>query len=134
MTALPERTLEAHDVGAETDFEFDRFRVFEIRGRAIGVVHSAAGWFAIRNRCPHQGAPLCAGKVTGTMLPGPPDQLEWAMDGQVVRCPWHGWEFDLESGRSLFSVSKDRAATYPVRVSDGRVAVLLAAPRRRAAG
>jgi nitrite reductase (NADH) small subunit len=80
---------------------------------------------------PHQGAPLCAGKVTGTMLPGAPDQLEWAMDGQVVRCPWHGWEFDLDSGRALFAISKDRAATYPVQVSDGRVAVLLTAATRR---
>ena len=134
MSAGPERVLEAHDVGAERDFELGRFRMFEIRGRSIGVVHSAAGWFAIRNRCPHQGAPLCAGKVTGTMLPGPPDQLEWAMDGQVVRCPWHGWEFDLDTGRSLFAVSRDRAATYPVQVRDGRVSILLAAPRRRAAG
>jgi nitrite reductase (NADH) small subunit len=134
LTGPPDRPLEPHDVGAETDFELDRCRVFEIRGRSIGVVRSVAGWFAIRNRCPHQGAPLCAGKVTGTMLPGAPDQLEWAMDGQVVRCPWHGWEFDLDSGRALFSISKDRAATYPVQVSDGRVTVLLTAATRRTTG
>jgi nitrite reductase (NADH) small subunit len=129
-----ERPLEAHDVGAEEDFTPGVFKVVEIRGRSIGIVHSAAGWFAIRNRCPHQGAPLCAGKVTGTMLPGAPDQLKWGMDGQVVRCPWHGWEFDLQTGRSLFEVSGDRAATYPVEVRDGRVAVYLTAPRIRSSG
>jgi nitrite reductase/ring-hydroxylating ferredoxin subunit len=128
-----ERALEAHDVGAEEDFDLGVFRVFEIRGRSIGVVHSVAGWFAIRNRGPHLGAPLCAGKVTGTMLPGVPDKLSWGMEGQVVRCPWHGWEFDLQTGRSLFDVSNERTATYPVEVCDGRVEVHLAAPRARPA-
>lgn len=127
----PERSLEAHDVGPEDSFPLGAFRVFDIRGRSIGVVRSPAGWFAIRNRCPHQGAPLCAGRVTGTMLPGAPDSYRWSMDGQVVRCPWHGWEFDLDTGRSLFGVSRDRAATYPVRLDGGRVFVLLPARRVR---
>jgi nitrite reductase (NADH) small subunit len=127
---MAERTLESHDVGAEAaEFDRGRFRIVEVRGRSIGVVHSTAGWFAVRNRCPHQGAPLCAGRVTGTMLPGDPDRYRWAMEGQVVRCPWHGWEFDMQTGRSLFGVSKDRAATYPVEIRDGRVTVQLGAQR-----
>jgi nitrite reductase (NADH) small subunit len=123
-----------HDLGAVREFPLGRFRVFEIAGRPVGVVRTAQGLFAIRNRCPHQGAPLCAGTVTGTMLPGAPDKLTWGMEGQVLRCPWHGWEFELQTGRSLFEVSKDRAATYPVKVHDGRVEVYLAAPRVRRAG
>jgi nitrite reductase (NADH) small subunit len=126
-TTKPGRVLEAHDVGAEADFALDAFRVVEIRGRSIGVVRTVAGWFAIRNRCPHQGAPLCSGRVTGTMLPGLPDELRWGMQGRVLRCPWHGWEFDLETGRSLFGVSRDRAATYALEVRNGRVCVLLPA-------
>jgi nitrite reductase/ring-hydroxylating ferredoxin subunit len=63
------------------------------------------------------------------MLPGDPDRYRWAMEGQVVRCPWHGWEFDMETGRSLFGVSKDRAATYPVEIRDGRVTVQLGVQR-----
>jgi nitrite reductase (NADH) small subunit len=118
-----------HDVGSAQEFELDCFTVVELQGRSIGVVRSVAGWFAVRNRCPHQGAPLCAGVVTGTMLPGEPDAMTWGLDGRVVRCPWHGWEFDLESGRSVFDVTRDRAVTYRVTVQDGRVGVHLPAPR-----
>jgi nitrite reductase/ring-hydroxylating ferredoxin subunit len=125
------RSTEAHAVGAVEDFELDRFRIFEVRGRSIGVVHTEKGWFAIRNRCPHQGAPLCRGPISGTMLPSNPDEYRPAMAGGVVRCPWHGWEFDLETGRSMFGISRDRTATYPVEIRDGEVFVLLAARRSR---
>src|SRR4051794_1714150 len=128
---IPEREYELHDVGAEEDFVLDRFQIVEIKGRSIGVVHTVAGWFTIRNNCPHQGAPLCAGVVTGTMLPSGPDEMVWGLDGCVVRCPWHGWEFDLRTGRSLFEVSRDRTATYPVQVEHGRVAVMMPVRRPR---
>lgn len=41
---------------------------------------------------------------------------------RVLRCPWHGWEFDLESGRCLDDDSL-RAAVYPVEVADGVVRI-----------
>jgi nitrite reductase (NADH) small subunit len=118
-------------VGREDDFPLDTFRIFELAGRSIGVAHTTAGWYAIRNRCPHQGAPLCQGMVTGTMLPGGPDERRYGLKGRVLRCPWHGWEYDLEDGRSLF-VDGGRAATYPVQVSEGTVSVML--PARRGGG
>ena len=42
---------------------------------------------------------------------------------RTLRCPWHGWEFDLESGACLDEPTL-RAAVYPVRVDEGRVLVL----------
>ncbi|HVV90280.1 MAG TPA: Rieske (2Fe-2S) protein [Solirubrobacterales bacterium] len=130
--ATPEREREPYPIGAEDEFELDQFRIFEVNKRSIGVVHTEKGWFAIRNRCPHQGAPLCRGPVTGTMLPAGPDEFRPAMAGGVVRCPWHGWEFDLETGRSLFDVSPDRTAVYPVEIRDGQVCLMLPVRRARA--
>jgi nitrite reductase (NADH) small subunit len=124
-----QRPLEPIDVGAQDEFALDEWKIVNIRGRSIGIVRTVAGFFAIRNRCPHQGAPLCAGVVTGTMLPSAPDQLSWGMEGEVVRCPWHGWEFDMRTGRSLFGVSRDRAAVYGLRVQDGRVSILMPVAR-----
>ncbi len=126
------RRLEAHPVGREDDFPLGRFRIFEVAGRSIGVAHTEAGWYAIRNRCPHQGAPLCRGQIGGTMLPSGPDEMRFGLAGRVLRCPWHGWEFDLDSGRSLY-VGGGRAATYPVQISDGTVSVMLPVRGRGAA-
>jgi 3-phenylpropionate/trans-cinnamate dioxygenase ferredoxin subunit len=75
---------------------------------------------AVRNRCPHHGAPLCRGQVL-ERIGGAPGR--YALSGrEVLRCPWHGWEFDLETGRSLDEPSM-RVAVYPARVADGRVLV-----------
>ncbi len=46
------------------------------------------------------------------------------MDGQVLRCPWHGWEFDLNTSVGLYdSYRHERVATYDVKVEDDEVVV-----------
>ena len=117
------------DVGAADEFEPDRFRIFEHDGLSFGVVHSTSGWYAVRNRCPHMLAPIGRGTLTGTMVPAGPDEMRWGMEGRVLRCPWHGWEYDLETGRSLFATNRTKVATYPVTIEEGRVTVLLPRPR-----
>ncbi|MCL4545292.1 MAG: Rieske (2Fe-2S) protein [Chloroflexi bacterium] len=82
----------------------DRF--FNVRG----------SFFALLNRCPHQGAPLYLGKVTGTSLPSAPGEYRWGRDGEIVRCPWHGWEFDLTTGRSIFNPHRVRVRAYQVSI------------------
>jgi nitrite reductase (NADH) small subunit len=39
---------------------------------------------------------------------------------RTLRCPWHGWEFDLDTGVCLDEPSL-RTAVYPVRVEGGRI-------------
>ena len=100
-------------------------RVFvDVDGRSIGVFNVAGQLYALRNSCPHQGAELCAGTVGGTMVPSRPLAYEYSLEGRVLRCPWHGWEFDLETGEKLFDpTSRARVRTYPVGVEDGVVVV-----------
>ena len=100
-------------------------KIIRVGGREIGVFHTRAGLFALRSSCPHQGAPLCLGTVTGTTLPSMPGEYVWGMEGQVLRCPWHGWEFDMQSGLGLYDPYKhERVATYEVRIEDGEVVLL----------
>ena len=47
----------------------------------------------------------------------------YGLEGRVLRGPWHGWEFDLESGRSLFKPRPGRVKVYVVTVDDGYVVV-----------
>jgi 3-phenylpropionate/trans-cinnamate dioxygenase ferredoxin subunit len=36
--------------------------------------------------------------------------------GEILRCPWHGWEFDLRDGRSVVDPERTRVRSYPVEV------------------
>lgn len=109
------------DVGALAELERDGRLLARVDGREIGVLLGPDGRpHAIRNRCPHHGAPLCLGRVVGR-LGGAPGRFE--PTGQtILRCPWHGWEFDLETGRCLVEETM-RVAVYPVRIDAGRVLV-----------
>lgn len=60
---------------------------------------------AYRNWCPHQSGPVCEGRITGTWTAQyEPDStqpdLEWN-DGDILNCPWHGWEFNVKDGTCL---------------------------------
>lgn len=83
---------------------------------SIGVFHLANGFYAIRNFCPHQGAELCKGTVHGTHRPGPVTAFAPALPGRVLRCPWHGWEFDIVTGKGLYD-DRGRVSIYEVRVN-----------------
>ena len=85
-------------------------------GRSVGVFNVNGRYYALLNRCPHQAAPLCRGAIKGTAMPSAPGEYVWAREGEILRCPWHGWEFDLTNGRSIFNPHKLRVRTYEVTV------------------
>jgi len=45
-------------------------------------------------------------------LPSQPGEYLWGRDGEILRCPWHGWEFDLTNGRSIFNPHRVRVKVY----------------------
>lgn len=79
---------------------------------------------AVAARCPHQGADLGFGCLTGVVEPDGCGALRLARDGEVLRCPWHGFEFDLRSGEPLVAPPAGRRMRLrflPVAERDGRV-------------
>ncbi len=92
-----------------------RRRIVRVNGREIGVFNVKGLYYALRNLCPHQGAPLCLGELTGLAVSDEPGEIEWTRAGEILRCPWHGWEFDILNGRTIFK-SKARVKTYDVRI------------------
>lgn len=110
------------DLGPVEDFPEGQFRLVRLGKREIGVLKLANGRiYAVANFCPHRGAPLCKGAVGGTLVPSEPGDLIFGLDDGVLRCPWHGYEFALETGECLFTGQRMRMRTYPVEVRDGRV-------------
>jgi nitrite reductase/ring-hydroxylating ferredoxin subunit len=58
-------------------------REFQVDGKAIAVAHVGGAFYAINNTCLHQGGPLGQGPL----------------EGNIVTCPWHGWEYDVTTGK-----------------------------------
>ena len=59
--------------------------------------------------------------MRGTFVASAPQEYVYGRQDRVLRCPWHGWEFDLESGRSPLEPDKVGIKIYPVTVRDGTV-------------
>lgn len=89
--------------------------IVEVDDRSIGVFNVDGEFHALRNVCPHQLAPLCEGQLTGEMTAPAVGEYELTRQGEVVRCPWHGWQFDLKTGSSVFNPHV-RTNTYEVEV------------------
>ena len=98
--------------------------IADVDGIEIAVVRFDGEYYAIANHCIHQGGPLCEGSLGGRTVIGD-DGWEWDYDTdeKYVRCPWHGWLFDVTTGRN---VNADRyvTPTYEVEVEDGSIYVL----------
>jgi nitrite reductase/ring-hydroxylating ferredoxin subunit len=109
-----------HDVGSVADLEREGRVIARVEGREVGVVRVAGGLRGVRNRCPHHGGPLCLGTVQERLV-GEPGAYELS-GAAVLRCPWHGWEFDPETGACLDDPAL-RVAVYPAKADDGRVLV-----------
>ena len=91
-------------VGRPADFPDGTHRIVEVDGRRIGVFRIGGRFYALPNRCPHQGGPLCEGRgLMGTLVADEAGgwRPRWAMDGEVIACPWHGLEYHVPTGRCL---------------------------------
>jgi nitrite reductase/ring-hydroxylating ferredoxin subunit len=101
----------------------------QLEGREIGVFNVDGELRAYTNWCAHQSGPICEGNITGTWE-GSFDRdsletsLEYCRDGEILNCPWHGWEYDIENGDCL-SREGIKLPSHPVEVRDGEVVVSL---------
>ena len=83
-------------------------KVVEVMGKTLALFNVEGKFYAIDNTCLHQGGPLGEGDL----------------QGELVICPWHQWEYNVRTGEVLGDSSM-RIATYPVQVEgeDVKVAV-----------
>jgi nitrite reductase/ring-hydroxylating ferredoxin subunit len=74
-------------------------REFQVDGKTVALANVGGQFHAIDNTCLHRGGPLGQG----------------VLDGCIVTCPWHGWQYDVTSGK----ISQNPAVgvnCYPVEV------------------
>ena len=94
-------------------------KIVEVAGRSIGVFNVDGEYFALRNRCPHQGGPLCSGKLAGLVQSTTPGDYSYSRPGEMLRCPWHGWEYDIRTGQSWWDPGRTRVRSYDVTIEAG---------------
>ena len=94
-------------------------KIVEVAGLSIGVFNLGGEYFALRNRCPHQGGPLCEGILWGLLESSAPGQFSYSRKGEILTCGWHGWEFDVRTGQSYCDPRRLRVRSYEVQVEAG---------------
>src|SRR5689334_25291334 len=70
-------------------------KLVHVAGRDIVILNIKGELFALSDKCPHKGGSLSRGKLTGLVLSPEPGSYQYSRVGEILRCPWHGWEFDL---------------------------------------
>ncbi|HEX4518632.1 MAG TPA: Rieske 2Fe-2S domain-containing protein [Gaiellaceae bacterium] len=109
-----------HLVGTVDEIPPGSRKIVTVEGRSIGVFNVGGRFYAVRNTCPHQGASLCLGELYGALESSSPGEYRLDPSQVVVRCPWHGWEFELETGQSWWDPQKTRVRRYSVTVEGVR--------------
>ncbi|MBI2468793.1 MAG: non-heme iron oxygenase ferredoxin subunit [Candidatus Rokubacteria bacterium] len=83
-------------------------RVIEAEGKTLAVFNVDGTFYAVDNTCLHRGGPLGEGEL----------------DGRIVTCPWHGWQYDVSTGQNAMNPAV-KVLSYPVKVESGAVFVEL---------
>ncbi|HEY2238552.1 MAG TPA: Rieske (2Fe-2S) protein [Streptosporangiaceae bacterium] len=117
-----QRPARRFEVGPVSEIPPGARKIVNPRGNlSIGIFNINGSFYALKNTCPHMGGPLCAGLQTGTTrattTPDGRFETEWIRDNEIIACPWHHWEFDILTGKTVFP-SRQRVATYEVTVED----------------
>ena len=121
--------MTSYEVARLTDIPDGGCLIVTVAGLEIGLFRIGDELRAWRNHCPHMAAPVCCGVISGTTLTSDVYEYVPGRDGEILQCPWHGWEFDLLNGRHLAPGSSARLRGYPTEVVDGAVFVHLRARR-----
>jgi nitrite reductase/ring-hydroxylating ferredoxin subunit len=114
-----------YKVGTKDELTEDGDRIItEVNGQEIAVIKYQDELYALANFCIHQSGPLCEGEITGQVTVAD-DGWDWRFEdeGKCISCPWHGWTFDITTGKSV--KDPDLAVpSYDVEIEEGEIFVL----------
>jgi nitrite reductase/ring-hydroxylating ferredoxin subunit len=108
-----------HVVAAVKDIPPGGRKVIQVNGRAIVVFNLDGEFFALNDRCPHKGGPLSKGLLTAALESSEPGEYRTSRRGEIIRCPWHSWEYDIRTGKSWCDPDRVRTRRYAVSVETG---------------
>ena len=106
--------------------------VIEADGEQIGIFRIGNDFYAWKNRCPHQGGPICQGRIFNKVIEVLDADLksrgrDYDEENTHIVCPWHGLEFDIRTGQFAGASDVKIMALdgYPTQVQDGDAYVII---------
>jgi 3-phenylpropionate/trans-cinnamate dioxygenase ferredoxin subunit len=109
--------MATHVVAAVDEIPPGQRKLVDAGGRKIVVFNLGGEFFALNNRCPHRGGSLAHGIQTAVVESTVPGEYICSRPGEMVKCPWHGWEFDIRTGKSWCDPARLRIRQYKVAVN-----------------
>jgi nitrite reductase (NADH) small subunit len=91
-------------VASASEVEEGKGKIVTVNGTRIALFRCDGTVYAIKNRCPHMGGDLGEG----------------LLEGGIVRCPWHGWRFNVRTGKNP-SADVVAVTTYEVKLEGGEI-------------
>ena len=98
--------------------------IVTVNDREVGILNVEGEYRALSNVCPHQRGPVCEGAIkkeisgkfngTGNLVD------EFYTDTTTISCPYHGWEFDIETGEHVGD-RRFAVPIYDVTEEDGKI-------------
>jgi nitrite reductase/ring-hydroxylating ferredoxin subunit len=111
--------MSRHVVGRAAEVAPGTSKLVVAKGREIGIFNVGGKFYALANRCPHKGGPLCSGRITGLAQSNGPGHYRLTRPGEFLRCPWHGWEFEIATGQSYCDPNSLFIRQFEVTVAPG---------------
>jgi nitrite reductase/ring-hydroxylating ferredoxin subunit len=111
--------MSRHVVATVGEIAPGKSKLVTVKGREIGLFNVEGRFYALANRCPHAGGALCEGAVVGLVQSDGPGKYKIARQGEFLRCPWHGWEFEIATGQSWCDPKNLKIRQFPVAVEPG---------------
>jgi 3-phenylpropionate/trans-cinnamate dioxygenase ferredoxin subunit len=108
-----------HVVARAADLSPGTRKRVSVENRDIVVLNIKGELFALSDKCPHKGASLCGGLLTGLVRSTTPGEYQYDRAGEILRCPWHQWEFDVRTGRSYCDPRRLRLMQFPIAIEAG---------------
>jgi 3-phenylpropionate/trans-cinnamate dioxygenase ferredoxin subunit len=90
-----------------------------LKGHAVALFNLGGEFFALLDKCPHQGASLHEGRLGSLVESTGPGDYRTSREGEILRCPWHAWAFDIRTGQSWCDPGRIRARSFPADVIPG---------------
>lgn len=112
--------MQAHKVARVDEVPPGTRKIVSVGSKEIGIFNVNDTFHAILNICPHAFAPICNGRIEGRVTSNGPHDLQYDATPTLLMCPWHLWEFDLETGGCLVD-RKMKLKKYPVEVRGGDI-------------
>lgn len=123
MSRASQRTERKLAIGRADEIAPGERKLIAVDGRSLGIFNVNGTYRVYLNICPHAFAPVCRGRVGGTTLPSAPGEYHWGREGEILACPWHGWEYDLLDGQCL--TDRRKLFAFDVTIEGGALFIVV---------